>query len=71
MLANFTYARQPLASGDVAGRDLAIPGAGWTGHVAIGTGDGVGRPTQLVIEVLNESPVIQINSIMNFVSRSK
>ncbi|RAP34629.1 hypothetical protein B1207_15205 [Legionella quinlivanii] len=64
-------ARRPLASGDIAGRDLLIPGMGWIGHVGLGTGDDVGKPTQIIIEVLNESPVIQFNTFNNFTSRSR
>lgn len=39
----------------------------------MGTGDDVGLPTQLIIEVLNEAPkpVVQFNSFSNFISRSK
>lgn len=68
-----SHARRPLASGDIAGRDLNVHGAGWLGHVGIGTGDDVGYPTQLIIEVLNEAPapVIQFNSFKNFTSRTK
>ncbi|STX45159.1 Uncharacterised protein [Legionella gratiana] len=69
--ANQVEARKPLASGDVLGRDLLIPGAGWIGHVGLGTGDDVGYPTQIIIEVLNENRVIQFNSFTNFTSRSK
>ncbi|KTD63272.1 hypothetical protein Lsan_1390 [Legionella santicrucis] len=70
-IANQVEARKPLASGDVLGRDLLIPGAGWIGHVGLGTGDDVGYPTQIIIEVLNESPVVQFNSFPNFTSRSQ
>ena len=61
---------KPLYSGDIVGRDLAYPGMGWIGHVGIATGDNAGRESNLVIETLNESPVIQFNSIDNFKSRS-
>lgn len=55
-------------SGDITGRKLLIPGLGWAGHVAIGTGDYVGQPSGLVIEALNEAPkpVIQINGHAGF-----
>ncbi len=69
--ANQVEARKPLASGDVLGRDLLIPGVGWIGHVGLGTGDDVGYPTQIIIEVLNENPVVQFNSFPNFTSRSQ
>jgi hypothetical protein len=68
---NQAEARKPLASGDILGRELLIPGAGWAGHVGLGTGDDVGYPTQIIIEVLNEQPVIQFNSFTDFTSRSK
>lgn len=63
-------ARKPLASGDIVGRDLDSPIIGKLGHVGMGTGDDIGLPTQLIIETLNETPVIQFNSLKNFVSRS-
>ncbi|KTD62122.1 hypothetical protein [Legionella spiritensis] len=58
------------------GRDLLIPGFGWAGHVGISTTymmspDGMGNNADQVIEVLNENPVGQINTISNFKSRSK
>ena len=68
-----TFAGRPLMSGDIVGRDLDIPVVGKLGHVGMGTGDDVGFPTQLIIEVLNEAPrpVIQFNSLSDFHSRSK
>lgn len=71
LIAVSAEARKPLASGDIVGRDLLIPGLGWVGHVGIGTGDDVGKPTQLIVEVLNENRVIQFNSLGDFTSRSK
>jgi hypothetical protein len=58
------------------GRDLLIPGLGWAGHVGISTTymmspKGMEKNADQVIEVLNENPVGQINSISNFKSRSK
>ncbi len=58
------------ASGDIVGRDLNIAGLGWVGHVGIGTGDLVGRTTNLVIEVLNEAQVGQVNYLTKFRSLS-
>jgi hypothetical protein len=55
-LSTINYAARPLTSGDVAGRDLNVPGLGWVGHVGIGTGDDVGWPTQIIIETLNVAP---------------
>ena len=68
---NPIYAAKPLASGDILGRDLLIKGLGSIGHVALGTGDDVGLPTQVVVEVLNENPVVQFNFLSNFKSKSK
>ena len=42
--------RKHIASGDVAGRKLLVRGFGWLGHVAIGTGDQTGLPTEILIE---------------------
>lgn len=63
------YARV-LSSGDAVARDLLIKYLGWVGHVGMGTGDEVGSSTSTVIEVLNENPVGQINTITNFKMRS-
>ena len=63
--------RKHIASGDIAGRKLIIPGLGWTGHVGLGTGDQTGLPTELIIETLRENPVIQFNSHTDFKSRSE
>ena len=72
-LSGLTEAGRPLMSGDIVGRDLNQWPLGWIGHVGMGTGDDVGLPTQLIIEVLNEAPkpVVQFNSLSNFISRSK
>lgn len=70
MVTNGVNSRS-LSSGDIVGRELLIPGLGWVGHVGIGTGDSVGSITYLIIETLNENPVIQINFLDNFKSRSK
>ena len=60
----------------VAGSILLIFKLGWAGHVGIATrqmmdSSGMSIPADQVIEVLNENPVGQINSISNFKSRSK
>jgi hypothetical protein len=72
-LSGLVEAGRPLMSGDIVGRDLNQWPLGWIGHVGMGTGDNVGLPTQLIIEVLNEAPkpVVQFNSLSNFTSRSK
>lgn len=69
------YAKQ-IYPAEVLGRDLNLPGLGWIGHVGISTTyrmspEGMGKNADQVIEVLNENPVGQINSISNFKARSK
>jgi hypothetical protein len=49
--------------GDVVGRDLNVFGASVVGHVGMWAGNSV-------LEVLNESSVIQLNSLINFKSKS-
>lgn len=56
---------------EIMGRDLIVPKLGWIGHVGIATTNmmspaGMGNNADQVIEVLNENPVGQINSISNF-----
>ncbi|KTD24590.1 MULTISPECIES: hypothetical protein [Legionella] len=70
-----TYAKQ-IFPAEVMGRDLQIPGLGWAGHVGIATTymmspESMKNNADQVIEVLNETPVGQINYIGNFKSRSK
>ncbi|WP_242601997.1 hypothetical protein [Legionella yabuuchiae] len=69
------YAKK-IYPAEIMGRDLLIPGLGWAGHVGIATTymmspAGMGNNADQVIEVLNENPVGQVNSISNFKSRSK
>ncbi|MBA2648700.1 MAG: hypothetical protein H0U75_03715 [Legionella sp.] len=73
VISGLVEAGRPLMSGDIVGRELNQWPLGWAGHVGIGTGDDVGRPTQLIIEALNEAPlpVVQFNSLANFMSRTK
>ncbi|MEY3996295.1 MAG: hypothetical protein RL344_638 [Pseudomonadota bacterium] len=49
--------------GDIVGRDLDAFGVSAIGHVGMWTGDSV-------LEVLNESSVIQLNNLTNFKQRS-
>ncbi len=61
---------------EILGRDLNYPGLGWLGHVGIATTDmmsaaGMNQPATQVIEILNETPVGQINTIENFKRRSR
>lgn len=62
---------KPPFSGDIVGRDLNYPGLGWLGHVGLVTGDNVGSYSNVVIETLNSSPVIQLNSLEIFQLKSK
>lgn len=67
------YAKK-IYPAEIMGRDLLIPGLGWAGHVGIATTNmtspvGMGKNADQVIEVLDENPVGQINSISNFKSR--
>ena len=60
---------------EIIGRQLLTPALGWAGHVGITTTamdspKGMSKNADQVIEVLNETPVIQINTIANFKSRS-
>jgi hypothetical protein len=61
---------------EIMGRDLNVKGFGWLGHVGIATAtmytsNGMLQNSYIVIEVLNEPTVAQINSIVNFKSRSR
>ncbi len=53
----------PSATGDVVARDLNISGLGWAGHVGMYDGS-------KIVEVLNQSAVIQRNSTSTFKASS-
>ncbi len=55
---------------EIAGRDLAQPGVGWIGHVAVTTAYHISNDSSQVLEVLGEPIVGQLNTIKNFKSRS-
>jgi len=57
-------AMDPADVSDILGRDLSVPGLGAIGHVGIWTG---GK----VIEVLNQNPTVNQNTLANFKSKSK
>lgn len=59
LFSSNAFAGDPIAVGDVVGRELDYPGLGWLGHVGMYTGSGV-------LEVLQANPVIQINSVASF-----
>ncbi len=63
-LSSMTMAGDPKAAPDVVGRDLAVWGLGSLGHVGFLDG---GK----VIEVLNATPVMQANPLIDFKSRSR
>ena len=68
-----TYAKQ-IHPAEIIGRDLLIPGLGWAVHIGIATTyvmspEIIRKNAGPVIEVLNENPVDQINSITHFKSR--
>ncbi len=51
----------PEKAGDIVGRNLEIPGAGWTGHI------GIAKDANNIYEVMNERyNVIQYNSFAKF-----
>jgi hypothetical protein len=58
-----TTVKDPSNQGDIVGRDLLVTGLGWMGHVGIWDG-------KQVIEVLNESDVVQINNLDSFKRKS-
>ena len=60
----------PRADGDVVGRDLAMPGLGWVGHVGMNQGY-LYSSTGRILEVLNENVVIVKKTVDDFRSRSK
>lgn len=69
------YAKK-IYPAEIMGRDLLFPKLGWIGHVGIATTNMMSPAVMMnnadqVIEVLNENPVGQVNSISNFKSRSK
>ena len=70
-----SYAKRTWPA-EIVGRSLSVPGLGWPGHVgiataAISTADGLWQTADLVIEVLNESPVAQISYLPYFTYRSE
>lgn len=68
------YAKK-IFPAEIMGRDLNISGLGWIGYVGISNAvmfdpSGMTQTTSLLIEVLNETPVGQINTISDFISCS-
>jgi hypothetical protein len=60
----------PIYPAEIIGRDLSVPRLGWIGHVGITTAPYLNQDAYQVIEVLNEQPVIQTNSIALFKTKS-
>lgn len=60
----------PIYPAEIIGRDLSVPRLGWIGHVGITTAPYLNQDAYQVIEVLNEQPVIQTNSIAFFKTKS-
>lgn len=54
---------------DVVGRNLDYPGLGWLGHTGLIKSNQTDQ-TAFVLEVLNERPVIQLNPLTTFKTRS-
>ncbi len=56
---------------EIMGRDLNYPGLGWIGHVALASGPLISlqilnQSSDIVIEILNETPVGRYSAIANF-----
>lgn len=56
---NYLVVRDPQKVADVVGRDLNVQNLGWIGHIGVFTGSDI-------LEVLNETSVVQRNSIQTF-----
>jgi len=74
ILCSSIQAKQ-IKPAEIMGRNLNYPGLGWLGHVGIATApmtspEGLNQNANLVVEILNETPVGQLNPINNFKSRS-
>jgi len=55
---------------DIMGRDLQVQGIWWAGHVGIATALYVTMPATDVMEAMNAQPVIQVNKLLSFKTRS-
>jgi len=69
--ATSVNAALPVYPAEIIARSLDSPGLGKIGHVGITTAPNVWQDAIQVIEVLWESPVIQLNTIANFKTRSE
>lgn len=65
------HAYHRVLPGHILGRELNVNGAGWMGHVGLATAPLISHVASQVLEVLNEKPVIQLNSIAHFKTRSR
>lgn len=65
-----SYSASPVYPAQIAGRNLNTPGLGMLGHVAVTTAPFINQIAYQVLEVLNESPVIQLNTLSYFKKQS-
>ena len=65
LTSNISSAKDMFA-GDIVGRELNSSGLKWAGHVALATSETMNTTAYLVIEALDTSPHIQLNSISQF-----
>ncbi len=56
----------PIYPAEIVGRNLNIFGMGWAGHVGITTAADISQVSNQVIEVMNDTPVIQVHSLLEF-----
>ncbi|MBA2656147.1 MAG: hypothetical protein H0U70_04090 [Tatlockia sp.] len=61
---------EPIYPAEIVGRDLSIIGLTWAGHIGITTAANISQTSDHIIEVMNDSPVIQINSLIDFKAKT-
>lgn len=61
----------PVMPGHIVGRDMDTRIIKRLGHVGIATAPSINQPAYQVLEVLHDHPVIQLNSLADFKSRSR
>ncbi|MBA2711047.1 MAG: hypothetical protein H0U57_10710 [Tatlockia sp.] len=67
LLTTETYSLPTLIyPAEIVGRNLNVFGMGWAGHVGITTAADISQPSNQVIEVMNDTPVIQVHSLLEF-----
>lgn len=66
-LTTFSHAEpSTIFPAEIVGRNLNLAGFRWAGHVGITTGADISEISTQVIEVMCDTPVIQINPILQF-----